>query len=73
MIRALIDLYCFILIIDWILSYLPQFSHHPVVKKIAQIANYTLNPVRRYLPKELPLDISPLIVILVLKLIQALW
>ncbi len=73
MIRALIDLYCFILIIDWILAYLPQFRHHPVVQRISQIANYSLNPVRRLMPRELPIDISPLIVILALKLFQVLW
>ncbi len=72
MIRALINLYCFILIVDWILSYLPQFAHHNFVKKLHMIAEFTLKPVRKYLPQDLPLDLSPLVVILALKLFQAL-
>ncbi|MCK5882297.1 MAG: YggT family protein [Bacteriovoracaceae bacterium] len=73
MIRALINLYCFLLIVDWILSYLPQFSHHNIVKKINMIAEFSLRPVRKYLPQDLPLDISPLVVVLALKLVQALF
>lgn len=73
MIRALINVYIVILIIDAILSYLPQFRHHPLVVWIHKAADFTCKPIRQVLPPNLPLDISPLIVILLLKLVVALW
>lgn len=73
MIRALINLYILLLIVDVILSYLPQFRHHPMVQWIRKAADFTCKPIRKVLPPNLPLDISPLIVILLLKLAVALW
>ena len=68
MIRFFIDCYIFILLADALLSYLPQFRYQIWAQKINQAANWTLKPVRRLLPRELPFDISPLIVILALQL-----
>ena len=73
MIRNLLYLYMLILIADAILSYLPQFRHHPVVQWIRKAADFTCKPVRQLLPPNLPFDISPLIVILALRLLIALW
>jgi len=73
LIRALIDLYILLLIIDAILSYLPQFKNQIWAKKIRQVANYTCAPIRRYLPADIPFDASPLIVILLLKLVEFFW
>jgi YggT family protein len=73
LIRALIDLYILLLIVDAIISYLPQFKNQIWAKKIAQFANYTCAPVRRYLPSDIPFDISPIIVILLLKLLELIW
>ncbi len=73
MIRALIDLYILLLIVDVILSYLPQFKSHIVVVNIRKAANFTLAPVRKYLPQDLPFDISPIVVILLLKLAEGLF
>ncbi len=73
MIRFLINLYIYILIADIILSYIPQYAKEPWAKFINKLANYTLNPVRKILPKEIPFDASPLIVIVLLQLIPSLW
>jgi len=73
LIRVLINIYIIILIIDAILSYYPNLNHYIWVQRIHKVANVTLNPVRKYLPKELPFDVSPIIVILGLKLIEVLW
>ncbi len=73
MIRVLINLYIIVLIVGAILSYLPQVRHYKWAMYIRKISDYTLNPVRRYLPKDLPFDFSVIIVIILLKLIEELW
>ncbi len=73
MIRALINLYILILIADVILSYLPQYRSTVWGQKIKKMADFTLSPIRRYLPPDLPFDISPLIVFLGLRMIMFLW
>lgn len=73
MIRVLIDFYKFLLIVDIILSYLPQYRHQPIVANIRRAADFTCAPVRRWLPKDLPFDFSPLIVIGVLIIVELLW
>ena len=77
MIRALINLYILLIIIDTILSYLPQFKYQRWALYVRRYSNFTLNPVRRlikrYLPADFPFDISPIVVIVVLKLFEALW
>ena len=73
MIRFIINLYIYILIADVILSYVPQYANEPWAKFIAKMAGYTLDPIRKILPKEIPFDISPLIVILALQILPSLW
>ena len=74
MIRTLIDIYILILIIDVILSYLPQYKGHPFVVKVKQLSDYSCAPVRRLLPpNEIPFDISPMVVIIFLKIFVALF
>lgn len=73
MIRALLNLYILILVVDTILSYLPQFRNTPWGLKIKKVADFSLAPIRKVLPPDLPFDISPIIVILLVKLIEALW
>lgn len=76
MIRFLIDIYILILVVDAVISFLPQFRHERWALITRQIASYTLDPVRRVLRRtvpDLPFDISPLIVIIALKLFVALF
>ena len=78
MIRAILNIYIMLLIVDAILSYFPQFNQSNWAKKIKMLADLTLNPIRKYivhkLPiQDIPIDISPIIFILILKTIEALW
>jgi uncharacterized protein YggT (Ycf19 family) len=63
----------FIVIADAILSWFPQYRHESWALKIKQLAGYTLNPIRRVLPSDLPVDLSPIIVIIIIQLIPSLW
>lgn len=77
MIRAFLNLYILLLIVDVILSYLPQYRFKIWAIKIRQFAGYTCNPVRHYLkkyvPEDIPFDFSPIVVMFILKMIEALW
>lgn len=73
MIRVLINVYIVFLIFDAILSYFPNYYRTDWGKKIKMTADFTCKHVRKHLPPDLPFDISPVIVILSLKLIELLW
>ncbi|MCY4524143.1 MAG: YggT family protein [Halobacteriovoraceae bacterium] len=73
MIRELINLYILFIIIDSVLSYMPQFRQASWAQFIKKISDFTCAPVRKLLPENLPADFSPLIVILGLQLIKLLW
>ncbi len=73
MIRALIQLYIFVLIIDVFLSFLPQVKNESWAKGIRKAANLTCGPIRKILPSDLPFDFSPLVVIMGFQLLRFLW
>lgn len=73
MIRIVINIYIYVLIADVILSYLPQFSRQIWAVYIKKAAEFTCGPIRKRMPKDLPFDLSPLVVILILNLIVLLF
>ncbi len=73
MIRLVIDSYIFLIIIDAVVSYIPQAKFHPLAKKLRMVTDFTQKPLRSHLPMDLPFDPSPIIVILLLNLIKVLW
>jgi len=73
MIRFLLNLYSLILVVDAILSYLPTVRAQVWAQKIKRTADFTLNPIRKILPPDLPFDVSPIVVILALRVVMALW
>ena len=73
MIRIFLDVYVLILITDVILSYFPGLAFSPWVKTIKKLADLTCVPIRRIMPSNLPMDFSPMIVILGIQLIKMLW
>lgn len=73
MIRIIIQAYILILILNSALSYIPSLQKEVWVKKIHQFSEFTCRYVRPYLPKDIPFDLSPLVVVVILNLIMALW
>ena len=73
MIRFLINVYTWIVLADVILSYMPHYQNHQWAKSIMKVAGYSLNPVRKLMPPDLPFDFSPVVVLILLQLIPALW
>ena len=74
----LIDIYIFIIIITVIVSWLIAFNvispSHPTTRRIldllARLTDPVMRPVRRYVPSIGGIDISPIIVIFGLMLLQ---
>lgn len=73
MIRFVIRIYIYLIILDAILSYFPQFREQSWAKTLKQIADVTQKPIRKLLPADLPFDVTPLIVIFLLNLLMLLW
>jgi len=74
MIRFLIYLYTWLIIVDAVLSYIPDLKQQPWAKKIHQLVEYSVAPIRKLLPaNDLPIDIAPLIVIVLLQIIIRIW
>lgn len=73
MIRALLNLYILLLVVDTILSYMPSINKNIWALRIKKYANFSLEPVKKYLPPSMPFDISPLVVILLIKILESLW
>ncbi len=73
MIRFIISIYILCIIIDAIASYFPQLKTISFFKYLRKISEVTEGPIRKYLPRDIPIDLSPLIVIVILMLLKALW
>lgn len=77
-IRSLLNIYIILIIVDAVLSYFPHHKDKSWVKKIRMFADFSLAPIRKYIIAKLPLDdlpidISPIILIFIVKVIEALW
>jgi YggT family protein len=73
MIRTILDLYILVLIVDVIISYIPSVKYQPWAKTIHKVSEFTCKPVRQILPPDLPMDPSPMIVIIGINLLKLLW
>ena len=73
MIRLALKIYIIVLIADAVLSFFPQFRHNPWAKNIKKAVDFSCKPIRKFMPPDLPFDISPMIVIILIQLVMALW
>jgi len=73
MIRFIIRIYIYLIILDAILSYFPQFKDKSWAKSLKLITDATQKPVRKLIPAGLPFDITPIVVIFILNLLMVVW
>jgi YggT family protein len=67
----LLDIYFWIIIISALLSWVNPDPYNPIVRLLYRLTEPVLRPIRRLIGNRLgPIDISPLIVILVITFIQ---
>lgn len=73
LIEFLINIYILLVILDAIFSYFPNLQSHDWIRNLRKVANYSCDPIRKILPRNLPYDFSPLVVIVILKLVIILF
>lgn len=67
-----LDVYFYLIIIGAILSWVPSMHHHPLMDVVRLITDPILGVFRRILPVLGGFDLSPLVAIVVIKLVQIL-
>ncbi len=72
-IRSFLALYMIALILDAVMSYFPNLNKHQWRLYLRKTCDYSCDPIRKKLPPNLPVDISPIIVILLIELFKLLW
>jgi YggT family protein len=70
MIHGLLQLFIYLIIADIILSYVPQARGQKWAQMIHKIADAPQRPIREMLPQGLPIDFSPMIVIILVQMLM---
>ncbi|MFP5385194.1 MAG: YggT family protein [Bacteriovoracia bacterium] len=70
MIHALLQLFIYIIIIDVLLSWVPQARSQKWAQMLHKIADAPQKPIRELLPRDIPLDPTPMIVIILIQMLM---
>ncbi|WP_408097635.1 YggT family protein [Peredibacter sp. HCB2-198] len=70
MIHYLLQLFIYIIIADVILSYFPDVRRQQWAQVLHKIADAPQRPIREMLPKDIPLDPSPMIIIILIQILM---
>ncbi len=70
MIHSLLQLFIYLLIADVILSYFPDVRRQKWAETLHKIADAPQKPIREMLPKDIPMDPSPMIVIILIQILM---
>jgi YggT family protein len=70
LIRFLSDAYIFVIFVRVILSWISHNPYHPLIRIVYQITEPPLSWIRRYVPNFGGLDLSPMILIFAIILIE---
>ena len=70
LLEVVLEVYFWIIIVRALLSWVNPDRYNPIVRFLYQVTEPVLRPIRRRLPMEMGLDFSPLVVILVIKVLQ---
>lgn len=70
MIDAILQLFTLVIFFDVIMSYIPDLQRQEWARSLHQIADIPQKPIREMLPKDLPLDPAPMIVIFLIQLLR---
>lgn len=67
-----LDVYWWILLAYCILSFLPKVPrYHPIVRILVNLCEPVLQPIRKIMPNLGAIDISPIIAVIAIRVIQA--
>ncbi len=72
LVRAIFELYSFILLARVLISWFRVDPYHPLVRALHQLTEPLLAPIRRILPPAGMLDLSPIVGFIVIRIAQEL-
>lgn len=70
MIHAILQLFIYVIIIDVLMSYFPQVRSQKWAETLHRIADAPQKPIREMLPKHMPLDPTPMILIILIQMLM---
>lgn len=73
MIAAILQIFIYLTIIDAILSYFPDLKSQSWYQQLHKIVDAPQRPIRQMLPPGIPIDPSPIVVIIVCQLLMAIF
>jgi YggT family protein len=73
LIATLIDLYSVVVLAAVIMSWVHADRRHPLVQFVFNATEPALAPIRRLLPSAAGLDFSPMILLVLLRVLRSLW
>lgn len=73
MIGWLLQIFIYIVIIDVILSWIPEVRRQEWAQVLHKIADAPQRPIREMLPQGMPLDPTPMIVIIICQMLMYLF
>jgi YggT family protein len=73
MLHALINIFILMVLADAVISFVPNpnVQRHPVVIQLRKIVDVPQRPIRQLLPPNFPFDPSPIVIILLLRMVEA--
>ena len=72
-IGTLIDLYSVVVLAAVIMSWVHADRRHPLVQFVFNATEPALAPIRRIMPPTAGLDFSPMILLVLLRVLRSLW
>lgn len=69
-IKSLLQFFIYIVLADVIMSYVPQMREQKWAQVLHKIADAPQKPIREMLPENLPLDPTPMIVIILIQMLM---
>lgn len=75
MLVTLIEIFILLIIVDAVISFVPNpdVQRHPLVLQLRRITDVPQRPIRQLLPPDMPFDPSPIVVILLLRMLAAMF
>ena len=73
MIDWALQIFIYIIIADALLSWVPEMRRQPWAQKLHQIADSPQKPIREMMPKDMPIDPTPMIVIILIQMLMYLF
>jgi YggT family protein len=70
MIDWVLQIFIYIIIADVLMSWVPEVRRHPWAQKLHEFANIPQKPIRDMLPKDIPLDPTPMIIIMICQILM---